>query len=255
MEPTQKLHEPSGRDEAVAALSLAAELEGRYGRLEPEEIIQVALDRFGLGDLAAVSSFGADSAALLHIVANVDRAVPVIFLDTGHHFGETLQYRDALAADLGLGNLRIVQPNEARISAQDPAGLLHKTSTDSCCDIRKVEPMARGVAPFKAWLTGRKRHQASTRNAIPVFEAVGSRVRINPLASWTTADQAAYMRAHGLRENPLVAYGYLSIGCFPCTQPVAQGEDPRSGRWAGQAKTECGIHLSGLDASLTSSAL
>ncbi|WP_312796391.1 phosphoadenylyl-sulfate reductase [Tianweitania sp.] len=255
MELTQKQRETGQRDEAVSALAVAAELEGRYGRLEPEEIIQVALDRFGLDGLAAVSSFGADSAALLHIVATVDPSVPVLFLDTGHHFGETLQYRDALAADLGLSNLQIVQPDETRLAVEDPTGLLHKTSTDACCDVRKVEPMARGVAPFKAWLTGRKRHQASTRNAIPVFEAVGSRVRINPLASWTTSDQAAYMRAHALRENPLVAYGYLSIGCFPCTQPVAPGEDPRSGRWAGQAKTECGIHLSGLDASLTSSTL
>lgn len=255
MEPMQKLRDPDGHNEAVAALALAADLESRFGRLEPEAIIQVALDRFGVEGLAAVSSFGADSAALLHIVATVDPAVPVIFLDTGHHFGETLLYRDALAADLGLTDLRIVQPNETRLSAEDPSSLLYKTSTDRCCDIRKVEPMALGVAPFKAWLTGRKRHQAATRNAIPAFEAVGSRVRINPLASWTTSDQAAYMRAHALRENPLVAYGYLSIGCFPCTQPVAPGEDPRSGRWAGQAKTECGIHLSGLDASLTSSTL
>ena len=255
MELTQKQRDPAQHDQAVSALAVAAELESRFGRLEPEEIIQVALDRFGLEGLAAVSSFGADSAALLHIVATVDPSVPVLFLDTGHHFGETLQYRDALASDLGLSNLQIVQPNEARIAAEDPGSVLYKSSTDACCDVRKVEPMARGVAPFKAWLTGRKRHQASTRNAIPVFEAVGIRVRINPLANWTTADQAAYMREHKLRENPLVAYGYLSIGCFPCTQPVAPGEDPRSGRWAGQAKTECGIHLSGLDASLTSSTL
>ena len=115
--------------------------------------------------------------------------------------------------------------------------------------------MARGVAPFHAWLTGRKRFQAATRAALPVFEAVGPRIRINPLARWTTADQADYMRVHGLRENPLVAYGYLSIGCFPCTQPVKPGEDARSGRWAGQAKTECGIHLAGLEKSLTDASL
>ncbi len=121
--------------------------------------------------------------------------------------------------------------------------------------MRKVEPLARGVAPFRAWLTGRKRFQASTRAALPVFEAVGARIRINPLAHWTTSDQADYMRAHALRENPLVAYGYLSIGCFPCTQPVQPGEDARSGRWAGHAKTECGIHLSGLEVSLTDASL
>ncbi|TIR66334.1 MAG: phosphoadenylyl-sulfate reductase, partial [Mesorhizobium sp.] len=127
--------------------------------------------------------------------------------------------------------------------------------TDACCNLRKVEPLARGVEPFRAWFTGRKRFQASTRAALPVFEAVGSRIRINPLAHWTTSDQADYMRAHALRENPLVAYGYLSIGCFPCTQPVQPGEDARSGRWAGHAKTECGIHLSGLEKSLTDASL
>jgi len=121
--------------------------------------------------------------------------------------------------------------------------------------VRKVEPMARGVAPFRAWFTGRKRFQAATRAALPVFEAVGPRIRVNPLARWSSAEIADYMRAHRLRENPLVAYGYLSIGCFPCTRPVSLGEDARSGRWAGKAKTECGIHLSGLEQSLTDAAL
>src|SRR5690606_11228325 len=136
-----------------------------------------------------------------------------------------------------------------------PDGTLHKSDTDTCCAVRKVEPMARGVSPFRAWFTGRKRFQSATRNAMPVFEAVGERVRINPLAQWGTAQLAAYMRQHDLRENPLVAYGYLSIGCFPCTEPAKPGEDARSGRWAGQAKTECGIHLTGLEESLTSSSL
>jgi len=127
---------------------------------------------------------------------------------------------------------------------------LHSRDTDACCGIRKVEPMARAVEPFGAWLTGRKRFQAATRAALQVFEAVGPRIRINPLARWTTSDLAGYMRAHDLRENPLVAYGYLSIGCFPCTEPVKPGEDARSGRWVGQAKTECGIHLPDLERSL-----
>jgi phosphoadenosine phosphosulfate reductase len=193
-----------------------------------------------------VSSFGADSAVLLHMIAEIDRSLPVIFLDTGKHFGETLEYRDALAADLGLSNVRVVTPLEA----DDPDGSLHKRDTDACCGIRKVEPMARAVEPFGAWLTGRKRFQAATRGALPVFEAVGPRLRINPLAKWTTSDLADYMRAHDLRENPLIAYGYLSIGCFPCTEPVKPGEGTRSGRWAGQAKTECGIHLPELESSL-----
>ncbi len=245
---------PALLDSRLEALETAAELEARHGRLEAEEIIGLALERFAR-QIATVSSFGADSAALLHLVSRIDPSVPVIFLDTGKHFGETLDYRDRLAQELGLTDLRVVRPDRAALAALDPDGLLHKSDTDACCGIRKVEPMARGLAPFRAWLTGRKRHQSAARERLPVFEAVGGRIRINPLAGWTTADQAAYMRANALRENPLVAYGYLSIGCFPCTEPVQSGADARGGRWAGQAKTECGIHLTGLELSLTSSSL
>ena len=234
-----------------AAAAIAAALEAGSGGLEPQAVIARALERFGAGEVAAVSSFGADSAVLLHMVAQVDRGLPIVFLDTGKHFGETLDYRDQLAADLGLTDIRIVTPDEAALERVDPKGDLHRTDTDGCCAVRKVEPMARGVAPFRAWFTGRKRFQASTRAAMPVFEAVGERVRINPLARWDTAQLADYMRRHALRENPLVAYGYLSIGCFPCTEPAKPGEDARSGRWAGQAKTECGIHLGGLERTLT----
>jgi phosphoadenosine phosphosulfate reductase len=247
---------PKLRDPEVEVLEEAAALEARYGRLEAEEIVEMAVGYFASrGGIAAVSSFGADSAVLLNMIAKVDRGLPVIFLDTGKHFEETLSYRDQLAEDLGLSNLVIMKPREAALAEFDPDGTLHKRDADLCCEIRKVEPMARAVAPFAAWMTGRKRFQSETRAKMPVFEAVGTRIRINPLAHWTTADQAAYMRASGLRENPLVAFGYLSIGCFPCTEPVKPGDDPRSGRWAGQAKTECGIHLSGLEQSLTSSSL
>ena len=225
-------------------------LEARFGGGSPQEIIQRALDENFTGGLAAVSSFGADSAVLLNMIAEIDRSLPVIFLDTGKHFGETLEYRDALAADLGLSNVQVITPLQAMLERDDPDGNLHQRDTDACCGIRKVEPMARAVEPFGAWLTGRKRFQAATRGALPAFEAVGPRIRINPLARWTTSDLADYMRAHDLRENPLVAYGYLSIGCFPCTEPVKPGEDARSGRWAGQTKIECGIHLPELERSL-----
>lgn len=237
------------------AFGEAARLEALYGDLAPEEIIERSVRDHFVGEIAAVSSFGADSAVLLNMVASVDRRLPVIFLDTGKHFDETLSYRDALAADFGLTNIRVITPDEAALERLDPLGQLHATDTDGCCEIRKVDPLARGIAPYRAWFTGRKRHQASTRTSLPVFESVGRRIRINPLARWTTSDQADYMRAHSLRENPLVAYGYLSIGCFPCTQPVQSGDDARSGRWAGHAKVECGIHLSGLDRSLTDASL
>lgn len=249
------LAKPRPLDAEAEALAEAAGLDALYGHLTPQQVIERAVRDHFRGAIAAVSSFGADSAVLLHMIAEIDRGLPIVFLDTGKHFEETLDYRDALAADFGLTDIRVIKPDEAALARIDPKGDLHKTDTDACCDVRKVETMARGVAPFRAWFTGRKRYQAATRTALPVFESVGSRIRINPLARFTTADQADYMRSHALRENPLVAYGYLSIGCFPCTQAVKPGEDARSGRWAGQAKVECGIHLSGLDRSLTDASL
>lgn len=249
------LAKPEPLDADARASAEAARLEALYGDLPAQEIIALVVRDLFPGAIAAVSSFGADSAVLLDLIASVDKALPVLFLETGKHFEETLNYRDALASDFGLTNIRNLAPDPASLSTTDPDGTLHQRDLDACCAIRKVEPLARGIAPFRAWLTGRKRFQAATRAAMPVFEAVGSRIRINPLAKWTTADQALYMREHALRENPLVAYGYLSIGCFPCTQPVQPGEDSRSGRWAGHAKVECGIHLTGLDQSLTDASL
>ena len=169
------------------ANELADVLNLRYGHLPAEEIIAVAIDLFDdAGGIAATSSFGADSAALLHLIAEAEPGLPVTFLDTGQHFGETLQYRDQLAEDLGLTNIVIVKPLDDALTADDPDGILHQSDTDRCCAIRKVEPMARAVAPYRAWFTGRKRGQASTRAEMPVFEAVGPRIRVNPLARWTT---------------------------------------------------------------------
>jgi phosphoadenosine phosphosulfate reductase len=233
-------------DVEIEALEEAVDLEARFGRWQPEALVELSIRRFA-GGIAAVSSFGADSAVLLDMIARIDRSLPIVFLDTGKHFGETLDYRDRLAEDLGLLDLRVVRPLESALAETDPDGLLHRSDPDTCCAVRKVEPMARAVEPFRAWFTGRKRFQSETRRALPVFEAVGARVRINPLATWGTAELAAYIRTHELRENPLVAYGYRSIGCFPCTEPARPGEDARSGRWAGRAKTECGIHLAGLE--------
>jgi phosphoadenosine phosphosulfate reductase len=242
----ERFCDPGESGNARQALEEAVDLEARFGHWRPEALVELSIRRFA-GGIAAVSSFGADSAVLLDMIARIDRSLPIVFLETGKHFGETLDYRDRLVDDLGLTNLRIVRPLENTLARADPDGFLHQNDPDACCAIRKVEPMARGVEPFRAWFTGRKRFQSDTRRALPVFEAVGPRLRINPLAVWGTAELAAYMRAHDLRENPLVAYGYLSIGCFPCTEPARPGEDVRSGRWAGRAKTECGIHLAGLE--------
>jgi phosophoadenylyl-sulfate reductase (thioredoxin) len=203
------------------------------------------------GDVAVVSSFGAESAVLLHLVASIDPATPVLFLDTGKHFPETLAYRDLLVARLGLTNLQILRPDPAKLAARDENGLRWSYDPDGCCEIRKVEPLERALETFDASITGRKSFQSSTRANLPRFEIDKSdsqgRLKINPLIDWSADDIAAYFEAHDLPPHPLVAEGYPSIGCSPCTTRVAPGEDPRSGRWKGWDKTECGIHQPGDD--------
>ncbi len=194
------------------------------------------------GRVAIVSSFGAESAVLLALVAEVDPAAPVLFVDTGQHFAETLAYRDELARVLGLADLRSVSLRADERAAQDPDGELWKYDPDACCRLRKVTPLERALAPFDAWVTGRKRHQAFTRIALPVVETVDGKVKINPLAAWSAAQIEAEMVRRDLPRHALSLAGYPSIGCAPCTRAVAVGEDPRSGRWAGMGKTECGIH-------------
>ncbi len=194
------------------------------------------------GQVAAVSSFGAESAVLLHMIAAVDRAVPVIFTDTAKMFAETLAYRDALVDRLGLTDLRVYRPDPRLLAAKDEAGARWSYDPDGCCDLRKVEPLARALGPFGAWISGRKGFQAGTRTALPRFEADAGRLKINPLADWTKADLDAYFAAHTLPRHPLEAQGYLSIGCAPCTSKVLPGEDARAGRWRGSGKVECGIH-------------
>jgi len=203
------------------------------------------------GDVAVVSSFGAESAVLLHLVASVDPAVPVLFLETGKHFPETLAYRDTIVARLGLRDFRNLTPDPAVLAAKDESGLRWSYDPDGCCDIRKVAPLASELAHFDASITGRKAFQSSTRAGLPRFEIdttdAQGRLKINPLADWSPGVIAAYMAEHELPPHPLVSEGYPSIGCSPCTSKVAEGEDPRAGRWRGWDKTECGIHVPGQD--------
>ncbi|MFV0644683.1 MAG: phosphoadenylyl-sulfate reductase [Sphingomonadaceae bacterium] len=198
------------------------------------------------GDIAVVSSMGAESAVLLHLVAQIDPTLPVLFLDTGKHFDETLAYRDELVKRLGLTGLRILTPDAATLADRDESGLRWSYDPDGCCEIRKVQPLAAALAEFDASLTGRKAFQSSTRSSLPRFEVDNSdaqgRLKINPLIDWKADDIAAYFAEHDLPPHPLVADGYPSIGCSPCTSKVAAGEDSRSGRWKGWDKTECGIH-------------
>ncbi|MCB1495051.1 MAG: phosphoadenylyl-sulfate reductase [Bauldia sp.] len=220
----------------------AAALNARHGDLEASAAVELAVTELFPGKVALVSSFGAESAVLLHLVAEIDRKVPVIFLDTGRLFAETLEYRTKLVETLGLGDVRTVTPDPQRLVGDDPHRALWMTNPDLCCHIRKTEPLKRAVRGFDAWFTGRKRFQNAQRARLSLFEAEGTRIKINPLASWTASDLKTYALRHQLPEHPLVAKGYPSIGCVPCTGRVSSYEDQRSGRWRGLDKTECGIH-------------
>lgn len=196
------------------------------------------------GRVAAVSSFGAESAVLLHLIARVDAAAPVMFIDTGMLFAETLAYRDDLAARLGLADVRTIRPTRDAVRRADPWGRLHQSDPDACCDLRKTQTLDAALEDFDGWITGRKRHQATTRSDLGLIErAANGKTKLNPLAFWSPDDLAEYATAFDLPQHPLVAHGYPSIGCAVCTSPVRKGEDARAGRWRGRDKTECGIHI------------
>ncbi|MGG7566251.1 phosphoadenylyl-sulfate reductase [Rhodovulum sp. DZ06] len=226
------------------AQRLADRLNAEYAGASAEEILRAAFVDKVAGDAALVSSFGADSAALLHLLAQVAPDAPVLLLDTQMLFPETLAYQQELSAKVGLTGVRRIRPDEAARLAEDPADDLHQRDHDACCDLRKVRPLENALAPFGAAVTGRKRHQAATRADMKPFEIDGAgRLRINPLADWSSQDVRAYIKDNALPPHPLVAKGYPSIGCAPCTTPVKPGEDPRAGRWRGADKEECGIHI------------
>lgn len=233
---------PDERSESVRGLVLAQDLDRELRNASPREIIAKALQMVGRKHLALVSSFGTESAALLKVMAEVDPAIPVIFLDTGWLFEETLTYRDTLIARLGLRDVRSIKPLEQTLSREDPDRSLWFSDPDACCRIRKVEPLSRALAPFQAWINGRKRFQGGVRADIPVVEEDGSRLKFNPFANVSRDQIEAIYKASKLPPHPLVAKGFLSVGCMPCTSRAKAGEDVRAGRWRGTAKTECGIH-------------
>jgi len=220
-------------------------LNRRLGAAEAETVLAESLRAFG-GRLALVSSFGADSVVLLHMVSRLDPGLPVLFLDTEMLFPETLAYQRELAAALGLTGLRVLRPASDPVERSDPLGDLNRRDPDLCCQIRKTAPLEAALGRYCAWITGRKRHQTEARAGLAAFEAdAGGRIKINPLHDWSRTDIAHYIDAHALPRHPLVAKGYPSIGCAPCTSPVRPDEDPRAGRWRGSEKQECGIHFAG----------
>ena len=225
-------------DADMAALAALAETTDTKGFLAA-----VLAGRHYAGRTAIVTSFGAESAALLHLVAGIDPRAPVIFLETGKLFAETLAYRDLLIERLGLEDVRSIRPDAAALLAADPAGDLWRRDPDRCCDLRKVEPLERALKGFSAWINGRKRYQTDGRSRLPLAERVDRRIKLNPLANWTAEDVDLYFAEHRLPRHPLEAKGYRSIGCEPCTSPTSPDEDARAGRWRGLEKTECGIHF------------
>ena len=216
-----------------------------YEGWKTQDMMKDLLCRVFPGSIALVSSFGTESAVLLHLAACIDRDVPVIFLETGKLFPDTLRYRDTLTDRLGLRDVRSVRPNARSMALADPKGTLWEDDPDRCCWHRKVEPLDEALTGFAAWITGRKRVQAGTRVSMPLIERQpDGTVKANPLAHWGTQQLERYILEHDLPRHPLWDRGFRSLGCAPCTRAVAPGEDARAGRWAGLAKTECGIHRS-----------
>ena len=223
-------------------LTLAARLDAELRHAHPRTVLEAAVETFG-DKLALVSSFGAESAVLLHLVSKVKPDMPVMFLDTGMLFGQTLDYRRQLATKLGLTDVRDLRPAYHDLAVADPEAKLWQTDTDACCEVRKVIPLDKALAGFDGWITGRKRFHGGGRLSLPVVEQADHQIKFNPLANWGKEDLDAYMAEHDLPAHPLVAQGFPSIGCWPCTKPVEAGQDVRAGRWAESEKTECGIHI------------
>lgn len=227
---------PQNVEERVAGLST------RFAHRRTHELLRTVIEDEFPGRVALVSSFGSESAILLHMVSSIDPATPVIFVDTGRLFTQTLDYRDQLVSQLGLTDIRIATADATLIQDADPDRRLYQRDNDRCCEIRKIAPLAGALDGFQAWITGRKRYQGGARQNIGLVESESTRIKINPLADWTRDDVEAYLGDYGLPRHPLFAQGYSSIGCEPCTTAPADGGE-RDGRWGGTGKTECGIHF------------
>jgi phosphoadenylyl-sulfate reductase (thioredoxin) len=240
-------YQPTGTD-SQTALSLRRErrrrdaqvaaLQAVHGDTAGEALLRAVITESFPGRITVVSSFGAEAVVMLEMVARIDPATPVIFLDTDKHFPETLAYRESLVAELGLEDVRDIIPDAVALAREDAAGDLWRRDADRCCHLRKVAPLARALEGFDAWVTGRKRFHGDVRSDLPLFENDGKRIKINPLADWSANKVAAWIATRGLSTHPLLAEGFASIGCAPCTAPA----DARGGRWSGSDKTECGIH-------------
>ena len=220
----------------------AAKLSEKLKAASPAAIVAEALRVVGKARLAVASSFGTESATLLKIVADVDPFIPVLFLDTGWLFPETIAYRDTLVARLGLTDVRTIAPAADALAVKDPSRDLWATDPDACCYLRKVEPLGDALRGFDAWINGRKRYQGGMRANIPAVEVEGARLKFNPLARVTPREIVQMFNGWNLPRHPLAGQGFTSLGCMPCTRRTNPGDNARAGRWAESEKTECGIH-------------
>ena len=224
-----------------------ATLNNRFVGRSPQFVLEQALQDAIFGRFAMVSSFGAESVVLLHMISRIDPNLPVLFLNTQMLFAETLDYQHDLAERLGLSNVQVIRPDRNDLLARDGDGLLHQHNPDACCSLRKTEPLQRALAGYDTWITGRKRFQGRERAALELFEYdAARRIKLNPLVFWSIGDVQNYIAENQLPRHPLVASGYLSIGCQPCTTRFANDEPARAGRWRGRPKDECGIHFDGV---------
>ncbi|WP_030617517.1 phosphoadenylyl-sulfate reductase [Streptomyces achromogenes] len=205
------------------------------------EILQWAVDTFGDG-FCVTSSM--EDAVVAHLASRVRKGVDVVFLDTGYHFPETIGTRDAVEAVMDVNVITLTPRRTVAEQDAEYGPKLHDRDPDLCCKLRKVKPLEEGLANYRAWATGLRRDESPTRANTPVvgWDEKRRKVKISPIARWTQDDVDAYIAEHGVLANPLLMDGYASIGCAPCTRRVLEGEDTRAGRWAGRAKTECGLH-------------
>lgn len=229
-------------DEAVALA-----LNERFERSSPEAVLRWALEESGLDRVAVASAFQAEGTCVLHMATRIRPEIPVLFLDTGFHFRETLAFKAELTELLGLHVVDLRGDHTPETQAREYGDRLYDRDPDMCCRLNKVIPFTRALHGFDAWITGLRRDSAPTRAGAPIVEAYELEpgrpmVKVNPLAAWTRRDTWAYLRAHDLPRNPLYDLGFAQIGCAPCTSRVAPGGHERDGRWDGSLKVECGLH-------------
>jgi phosphoadenosine phosphosulfate reductase len=235
--------------DTLLAEDLVHRLNARFERAAPEEIVRWALDESGLDRIAIASAFQVEGTCLIHMATRIRSDVPILFLQTGFHFAETLAFKERLTELLGLNVVDLTGDHTVQSQTETFGPRLYERDPKRCCELNKVIPFDRALRGYDAWMTSMRRDSAWTRKNTPIvsqtrFEDDGKRlVKINPVANWTRQEAWAYMKDNALPRNPLYDLGYSSIGCAPCTRLIFPGEDERAGRWSGLLKTECGIHV------------